>query len=167
MRKTAAVLVAGLLAVAAPARAAETPSLLELGAGIFDIGESNATAVVGLEWRGQPMLWWFRPMVGAQVTGDSALYGYAGLALELWFADKQIVLTPSAAVGAFRRGHGTDLGHTIQFRTGATLQYRCANDIRIGLSFHHLSNAGLGKRNPGEETLMLTYSVPTDRLFGR
>jgi lipid A 3-O-deacylase len=167
MRTIAAVLMAALLSLTAPARAAETPSMLELGAGIFDIGEGDAAAVAGLEWRGQPLLWWLRPMLGAQVTSDAGLYGYAGLAFELWWFDRQLVLTPSAAVGAYRRGNGSDLGHTIEFRTGATLQYRFANDVRIGLAFHHLSNAGLGRRNPGEETLMLTYSVPSWAVFGR
>ncbi len=33
--------------------------------------------------------------------------------------------------------------------------------------FHHISNASIGDRNPGTETLVLSYSVPIRNLFGR
>ena len=101
-------------------------------------------------------------MVGGMATSDGAAYGYAGFAFELWWLDKRVVLTPSAAVGAYRKGDGKDLGHTLEFRTGAAIHYRFDNDSRLGVSFHHLSNAGLGhnKKNPGEESLMLTFAWP-------
>ena len=34
------------------------------------------------------------------------------------------------------------------------------NKNRIGLSFGHISNAQLGKKNPGLEVLSLTYQIP-------
>ena len=161
MRVLAAALVAAL-ALAAPAKADETPNVLDVSVGVFDLNDDGSTAEGRLEWRGKPMLWWLRPMVGGMVTGEGAAYGYAGLALEVWWLDKRLVLTPSAAVGAYRKGDGKDLGHTLEFRTGAALPYRFDNDIRIGVAFHHLSNAGLGhnKKNPGAESLMLTYTIP-------
>jgi hypothetical protein len=156
-----ALLAAAVLA-AAPAKAAETGNLLDVSMGIFDLLDDEAAGEVRCEWRGKPMLWWLRPMVGAMATTDSAVYGYAGLALEIWWLDKRVVLTPSAAVGAYSKGNGKDLGHTLEFRTGAALQYRFDNDARVGIAFHHLSNAGLGKnkKNPGAESLMLSYSWP-------
>jgi len=156
-----ALTVAALLA-AGPAAAAETGNLLDVSMGVFDLLDDEAAGEARIEWRGKPALWWFRPMVGAMATTDSAAYGYAGLALEIWWLDKRVVLTPSAAVGAYHKGNGKDLGHTLEFRTGASLQYRMDNDARIGIAFHHLSNAGLGKnkKNPGAESLMLTYSWP-------
>jgi lipid A 3-O-deacylase len=130
--------------------------------GIFDLLDDESAPEVRLEWRGRPALWWLRPMVGVMATTDSAVYGYAGLAVELWWFDKRVVLTPSAAVGAYHKGNGKDLGHTLEFRTGAALQYRFDNDSRLGVALHHLSNAGLGKnkKNPGAESLMITYSWP-------
>jgi len=32
--------------------------------------------------------------------------------------------------------------------------------MRLGIAFDHVSNAGLTKRNPGEENLLLMVSVP-------
>jgi hypothetical protein len=148
--------------IAAPAKAGETPNILDVSLGVFDINDDGSAAEGRLEWRGKPLLWWLRPMVGGMATGDGAAYGYAGLAFELWWLDKRVVLTPSAAVGAYRKGDGKDLGHTLEFRTGAAIHYRFDNDSRLGISFHHLSNAGLGhnKKNPGAESLMLTFAWP-------
>lgn len=161
MRALAAALIA-VLALAAPAKAGETPNVLDVSMGIFDLNDDGSAGEARLEWRGKPMLWWLRPMVGGMATSDGAAYGYAGLAFELWWLDKRVVLTPSAAFGAYRKGDGKDLGHTLEFRTGAAIHYRFDNDSRLGVSFHHLSNAGLGKnkKNPGEESLMLTFAWP-------
>ena len=30
----------------------------------------------------------------------------------------------------------------------------------LGLAVHHTSNAGIGKRNPGEQSVVLMYSIP-------
>jgi lipid A 3-O-deacylase len=161
MRILAAAVAFALLA-AAPARAGETPNVLDVSIGVFDLLDKDSAAEGRLEWRGRPMVWWLRPMVGVMSTTDSAAYGYAGLAVELWWFDKRVVLTPSAAAGAYHKGDGKDLGHTLEFRTGAALHYRFDNDARLGIAFHHLSNAGLGKnkKNPGAESLMLTYAWP-------
>jgi hypothetical protein len=35
-----------------------------------------------------------------------------------------------------------------------------ANQSRLGLAFHHMSNAGLTRYNPGEESLVLIYTIP-------
>jgi len=35
----------------------------------------------------------------------------------------------------------------------------------LGLTFHHLSNAGLDEQNPGTESVLLVYSIPFDKLF--
>jgi hypothetical protein len=32
--------------------------------------------------------------------------------------------------------------------------------VRVGPAFDHISNAGIGKKNPGEENLMMMVSVP-------
>ncbi len=162
MRMLAATLVAFALFAGAPAKAAETGNVFDFSVGVFDMLDDDSAAEVRAEWRGKPVLWWLRPMVGLMGTSDSSGYAYAGLALEVWWLDKRVVLTPSAAVGAYHKGDGKDLGHTLEFRTGASLHYRFDNDVRVGIAFHHLSNAGLGKnkKNPGAESLLLSYVIP-------
>ena len=53
-----------------------------------------------------------------------------------------------------------ELGSHIEFKTGAEIDLVFANGIRIGPVFDHVSNAGIGKHNPGEENLLLMVSVP-------
>ena len=69
-------------------------------------------------------------------------------------------MTPNAAAGVFDRGSGTNLGSWWEFRTGAELAYRFANLSRLGVAVHHVSNAGLTKRNPGEQSILVMYSIP-------
>ena len=46
------------------------------------------------------------------------------------------------------------------FRTGAEFAYRFANQTRLGLEVTHTSNAGLTRLNPGEQSVLLMYSIP-------
>ena len=110
-------------------------------------------------------IWIFTPFVGATATTDAATYGYAGVGVDIFFGNRW-VLTPNFAAGIYGNGDGKDLGHAVEFRSGVELAYRFDNYSRLGLSFTHISNAGLGERNPGVESLVLTYSVPFNMLFG-
>ena len=48
----------------------------------------------------------------------------------------------------------------MEFRTGAELAWRFDGKGRLGIAFHHISNASIYDRNPGTEMLVLTYAVP-------
>lgn len=136
------------------------PSFLTFSVGYFDIlHNEDETGAVGVEWTSSKRLWILQPMVGAMVTGEGGVYGYAGFATDLFFGSRW-VLTPSLAAGAYSEGGGLDLGHVVEFRSSLALGYRFDNRSRLGLRFYHLSNAGLGDRNPGVEVLDLTYSLP-------
>jgi hypothetical protein len=168
--RTGAALVAALLAggvvVAAPARA-DDPSFLTLGAGAFDFLESDSRAAqVELQYRSDLKLWVFQPMVGVSATADSTAYVYAGISLDLFFGSR-LVVRPSFAPGLYRQGDGKDLGHTVEFRSSLEVAYRFDDRSRLGLELYHRSNAGLGDRNPGEESLMLTYSIPLSKPSDR
>ena len=85
--------------------------------------------------------------------------GYGGLGFDINFFDKWVV-TPTAAVGYFSHGSGIDLGANCEFRTGAEFDYRFDNLTRIGVGFYHMSNSGIGKRNPGVELATFVLTVP-------
>jgi len=74
------------------------------------------------------------------------------------------VVTPSATVGLWEKGNGKDLGSWVEFKTGAEFAYRFDDHSRLGLAFHHISNAGQTRRNPGEESLELVWSIPFNLL---
>jgi hypothetical protein len=141
------------------------PPRIALGAGAFDMIPSSShhqggtEALLKGEYRFGDVLWAIAPFVGASGTTAGAVYAYGGFGVDINFG-RQWVLTPNAAIGYFYRGRGTNLGSWFEFRTGAELDYRFANNTRLGVTFHHISNAGLTKRNPGEEEMSLVYTVP-------
>jgi hypothetical protein len=138
---------------------------LRVAAGYYDViaGDDEA-ASFSAEYHLGRAFWWVDPFGGLMITTEGALYGYAGLALDIVIADR-VAITPSAAVGAYHDGGGKDLGHWVEFRTGAEMAYIFPNQSRLGLAFYHMSNAGLGRHNPGVEILQLSYSAPLAGLF--
>jgi lipid A 3-O-deacylase len=150
----------GCGSAAAQTLSVDDPSYIALGAGIFDFLHDGTAGEFRGEFRsGYKLLGVLKPFAGASVTTDGGVYGYGGVGVDVYFGPHW-VLTPNAAVGAFEEGGGKDLGSTVEFRTGAELAYRFDNRARLGLAFHHTSNAGITDRNPGAETLMLMYSMP-------
>ncbi len=102
-----------------------------------------------------------RPFIGFLGTDESAYYGYFGLSVDLYFAKcKCFVITPSLAVGAYEDGDQIRMGNTIEFRSGGDFMYRFRNNVRVGVGVFHISNAGLGYRNPGSEQVIFKYQIP-------
>ena len=143
---------------AGPAQA-EEPDFFTFSAGVYDINDDRTAGDFRVEYRSDLRFWEIMPFVGLMVTSDQAIYGYAGFGLDLFFG-RRIVLTPNAAFGAYEDGDGKELGGTLEFRTGAELAWRFDDYSRLGLAFHHISNASIYDSNPGTEMLVLTYSVP-------
>ncbi|MEQ8398479.1 acyloxyacyl hydrolase [Thalassobaculum sp.] len=156
---------AALFVATAPA-VAEEPAFLSIGAGYYDLFDDQSAGEARLEYRFSEAqkLFFFTPFVGVTATTDAATYGYAGVGIDIFFG-KRWVATPNFAVGLYGNGDGKDLGHAVEFRSGLEVAYRFDNYSRLGLSFTHISNAGLGERNPGVESLVVVYSMPFDALF--
>lgn len=144
---------------------ADDPDYLSVGAGMFDVNDDEEAGEFRLEYRSDyRFLYFLKPFVGVSATTDRAVYGYFGVLADLYFG-KRIVLTPSAAVGGYSDGDGKDLGSTIEFRTGGEIAWRFDDRSRLGVAFHHISNANLDDVNPGTEIVVLNYSLPFDSLF--
>jgi lipid A 3-O-deacylase len=158
-------------ALAAPATAQVSlgspndPPRVALGAGAFDITpdsthkDSQTAAEFRGEYRFGDTLWFLAPFIGGSVTSDGGTYGYFGFGFDVNFSPNW-VLTPTGAAGIFERGSGTKLGSWWEFRTGAELAYRFDNQTRLGLAVTHTSNAGLTRLNPGEQSIVVMYSIP-------
>jgi hypothetical protein len=69
-------------------------------------------------------------------------------------------VTPLLAIGGYGEGSSKDLGGVFQFRQSLDLAYRFANGHRLGIRVAHISNGSIHDSNPGEEELLLTYSLP-------
>lgn len=134
---------------------------LSLGLSFHDVSGrlGNGTA---LELSYQPPWLLFdavRPSVGTMLASDGAVYGFLGIRLPLTFNGDD-ALTPSFGIGAFGAGEDADLGSVLEFRSGITMALDFFGGHPVGISFYHLSNAGLSRPNPGMEFIELSYSVP-------
>ncbi len=138
---------------------AEDPAFLTFGAGGFDINDDDSTGMLSLEYLSNGRIWVFQPILGAYATFDGSFYAYAGLGLDLFFGNR-FVVTPSLAAGLYLEGGGKDLGSVMEFRSAIQLAYRFDDRSRLGIEFHHLSNAGIDDNNPGANQLLLFYSMP-------
>ncbi|HTW52749.1 MAG TPA: acyloxyacyl hydrolase [Stellaceae bacterium] len=141
------------------------PPRLALGAGAFDItpGGQRFAGTQGVfrgEYHfGDVLIPLFSPFVGVDVTTKGGSYVYGGFGFDVNFGPNW-VLTPNGALGFYQRGDGTKLGSWMEFRSGAELDYKFADQSRLGLSVQHTSNAGLTKYNPGEQEILLVYQLP-------
>lgn len=168
LSRLAGIVVAGVGLFAGPAFAqtANEPAFLSLGAGAFDFHDSESRAAQGeIQYRSDLKLWVFNPMAGFAATSEGSIYAYAGISLDI-FLGNRFVVRPSFAPGFYNAGGGKDLGHHLEFRSAIEFSYRFDDRSRLGLEVYHRSNAGLGDKNPGEESLMVTYAIPMGKLFG-
>lgn len=165
-------------------------NMLALSIGAYDVGVigsvEDRAVTFGAEYRsGYALLWRIKPMAGVLGNSDGSFYGYGGFYADFNLGDlisgavaKRIFITPSAAVGGYAQGSSNkDLGDVVEFRTGVEIAYRLNNGARIGVAFHHISNAGLGSSsgksgpgqasNPGTEIVAAVLVLPLDNLFGK
>lgn len=134
--------------------------LIGLGVGAHDIlREEYRTAEFRMELK--PHWEWatFRPLLGAMMTAKKSFYLYGGFWFD-WVFQKHLMISPSFCVGYFNNGDGKDMGYPLQFRSAIEIGGVFENEIRVGLQFYHISNASLGNKNPGEESLVLSFSIP-------
>ncbi len=143
---------------------AEEPDLLAFSLGGFDVNDDQTAGEARIEYRSHRKLFVFGPMAGLMVNSDGGAYGYGGIYFDITLGE-HIVLTPSLAVGGYRRGGGKDLGSVIEFRSGVEVAWRFAGGARLGIAFNHISNASIDDNNPGTESIVLTYAIPLDPLF--
>lgn len=136
------------------------PRFLNVGLGVYDIIHNPSNALVQLEYRSFiKKCHYLRPLVGVMATDKASLYMYAGIAGDI-FLGKSFVLTPSFAPGIYFQGKGKDLHFPLEFRSSMELSYIFGNQGRLGAQFYHISNASLGRKNPGAEALLLFYAIP-------
>lgn len=154
-----------VFALSGPARA-DDPDFLSFGAGWFDWNrQKDQSAEFRLEYRSDKKFWVFKPLAGLMATSDSAIYAFAGVGIDVFFG-RRVVLTPSFAPGVYLDNGGYDLGHEIEFRSQLEIAYRFDDRSRLGVAISHMSNAGIGDKNPGTESAIVYYSIPFDTVTG-
>ena len=156
---------AAVLSFATAAHADDDLWRSQFEAGVFDVFHKANSAAFDLQLRPGWRLWDFGVFAGGMYTTKGALMGYGGFTFDLPVTDNFFIVADAAA-GYYSRGSDKVLsfGSTAEFRTGGGVAYEFDNGWRLGADIHHISNAGLDKKNPGVEIAALTLSVP---LFGK
>lgn len=160
-RLCAIALAAAFLFVLPGLATADEPDFITLGVGSFDVNDEERSAEFRAEYRSDLRIWKVYPFFGGAVNSDGGVYAYSGLALDI-FMGRRIVLTPQAALVAYEDGDSKDLGGVFQFRTGGEIAFRFDDYSRLGLTFHHISNAGIHDDNPGANMAAIIYAIPLD-----
>ncbi|MBI2742440.1 MAG: acyloxyacyl hydrolase [Chlamydiales bacterium] len=132
-----------------------------IGVGVFNIVRHHRPWQYQVEYRWD-VKYHLRPLVSLMATDKGSLYFCAGLGYDI-FMGKYLVLTPSFAPGLYVRGSGKSLHFPLEFRSSMDLAYILPNKGRLGAQFYHISNASLGHKNPGAESLIFYYAVPIPR----
>jgi hypothetical protein len=164
MKKLKSIAVASLLTLATTQMAyAEQTSALAFSIGAFDALDDDTAAEVGLEYRFSPVesLYNIIPAVGISANSDGGYWVHSGIRYDIDLSDNW-VLTPHFAASLYENGGGKDLGYGLEFRSGIEIAYKLNESSHIGLSIYHLSNASIKEKNPGEESIILSYSFASD-----
>jgi lipid A 3-O-deacylase len=148
-----------ILLLAIPLHAHEQPSHFFFSPGVFDVTRTHPKPMLQLEYRRDCNFHHIRPLVSAFVTSCGSCYLCGGAGVDLFFS-KRCVVTPSFAPGLYYAGGGKDLGFPINFRSAIDIAFCFKNASRIGVQFQHISNAHLGHRNPGANSLVMFYALP-------
>jgi hypothetical protein len=133
----------------------EADSLM-VGAGLFDLRHEPAPSGT-VEYRFGRKVFVVGLTLGVVANARGGLYGYVGAYTDLSY--DRFYLTPQLAMGGYHHGDSSNLGGVFQFRQSIDLGYRFDNGHRLGLRAAHISNADIHEHNPGEEEILLTYSI--------
>ncbi len=135
------------------------PPLVAVGGGYWD-AKRYSGPLAQLEYRfGRYIYKTIRPQVIMLAPKFCAFYVGVGLGFELNPFGRLIVV-PSFSPGIYFKGKGRDLGFPLEFRSCLDIAYQFDNCARCGVQIYHLSNASIGKRNPGGNALSFYVAMP-------
>ncbi|MFZ5654471.1 MAG: acyloxyacyl hydrolase [Pseudomonadota bacterium] len=161
MSKWAAVAWVALLGwglAVSPTPAAAQGARVTVGATAFGVFDATTRGAVTIGWEGGelPGLWSIRPALQLIARQEDNWYLGAGGAREFALAAAWY-WGLGAGAGVYHQGGGKDLGQPLEFHTRAYLGWRPAPGQQVRLEIEHISNADLGKINPGADLLSLNW----------
>jgi len=153
---------AALLALVPPAggEPAPEPAYLVVEAGAAEVFSHHRPALFGVQYRSREAWRGFHPYLIGGVDSDHSAYAGVG-AMYLFNPSPRLRISVGTGPGYYLPGRTRrNLGEALEFATNLELSTGVGRGRRLGLNFAHLSNAGLGRSNPGAETLQLVFAVP-------
>lgn len=152
-------LIIGLAATqstAAPVRRNE----IVFSGGVGGIFDSEHPPVLALEYRFAKNWHGVQPWLSASWATDGAIFTGGGALYTLSTSDEAWALTTGCGPGYYERHQGADLGSHLEFCSFAEVSRNLSNHHRVMIRIMHISNGGITERNPGNEVLLLGYSMP-------
>jgi hypothetical protein len=138
----------------------ETADWVSLGIGVQNLLRPKyRTGEMRIEYKPHYHYSVLYPLAGLMATWKGAVYLYGGFCLD-FVIGHHFLISPDFAAGFYHQGGGRDLGYPIEFRSGIEVGWQFKSLARVGVHFYHISNASLGKRNPGEESLVFFMAFP-------
>jgi hypothetical protein len=152
--------VVGACAVAALPAAASAAGepFWSVGAGRSGFRDAPVAGLFSAAYHHDPLTRGVRPTAGVLASGDGHTFYFGGLSFDLEFPTG-LGAMPLLTAGYYARGSGMNLGGVFEFRSGIEIYHRVGRSARVGVSVHHISNAGLYDRNPGLETVFVSFGV--------
>ena len=142
----------------------ETDVLLH--AGLIGIADREAVDnFVSLEARGPRDWHGLRPWGGVTLVDSGSWFAGAGAIYDIPLSRHARLTLGSGPFYYTPEENDDDLGFDLEFYSFAELSWEWTRGRRLGLRVGHLSNAGLGRRNPGTETLSLLVSLPLGHVL--
>ncbi len=129
--------------------------------GMFDFSDHGARAALfGLQHQNENLtrdsfLGTLSPVSGFMLTADNARYIYTGIQAQYKLGSLNLI--PSFTPGLYGQGDGKDLGHVVEFKSEIQLSMDLFKNSELGFSYNHISNASLGKKNPGANSYMFNF----------
>lgn len=129
--------------------------------GVFDYSHDKKKAgILGLQHQNTDLsrnsfLGNLSPITGGLITDDQSAYLYTGVQAQ--YKIGSINFTPSFAPGYYHEGDGKDLGSALEFKSELQFSLDLPMKSQMGFSYNHVSNAGLGDKNPGANSYMFNF----------
>ncbi|MDH3255404.1 MAG: acyloxyacyl hydrolase [Acidobacteriota bacterium] len=142
--------------------AADPGAELAVLVGVFDVGRGSSGAEGGVEIRYPTPVADLCYVAGSAANDEGSFWVYGGARYELEVASEWM-LVPGFAVSLYEEGGGKDLGGLVEFRSSLELRHRVSERLKVGLVAYHLSNAGIYDRNPGSNSLVLSFAFRPER----
>jgi hypothetical protein len=140
--------------------AQEGREYISFSTAVFDVVQEDKTSFEGrIEYHGREFYSFLKPLTGVMANTDGAIYLFTGVLTDIPITGF-FYISPSFAPGIYFNQYSKDLHFLLEFRSQIELAFKFDSDIKVGLSFNHISNAGLGNKNPGVESVAITYYFP-------
>ena len=129
--------------------------------GMFDFSDDGQRAALfGIQHQNENLtrnsfLGTISPITGFILTENNAQYFYSGIQAHYKIGKLNVV--PSFTPGLYGKGDGKDLGHVVEFKSEVQLSFDLFSNSELGFSYNHISNASLGKKNPGANSYMFNF----------